>query len=275
MSTLTSTDARMLRGRVVPALLWGGRAQQVLERNLLVFRRRYLVIVSGFFEPLFYLLAIGVGIGALVGDVTLSDGRVIDYTAFVAPGMLASSAMNGAVYETTMNVFFKLKYAKTYDAMVATPITPADVARGELAFALVRGGLYAVAFCVVMLAMGLFLSPWGVLAVPAALLIGFAFGGVGLASTSFMRSWQDFELVTLATLPLFLFSATFYPLDTYPPGIRWLVAWTPLSQGVVLLRSLTTGDVGWGLLVPVAYLAAMGSVGLRVATRRFARLLLS
>jgi len=260
--------------RTTPSFVLGGRrSARLIERNLLVTRHSWLVIVSGFFEPLFYLLAIGVGIGALVGDVTLPDGRVVDYTAFVAPGMLAASAMNGALMDSTFNVFFKLKYAKTYDAMVATPVTTADVARGELAFALVRGGFYAIAFCVVMLAMGLFLSPWGVLALPAALLIGFAFGGVGLASTTFMRSWQDFELVTLAVLPLFLFSATFYPLDTYPAGIRWLVAWTPLSQGVGLLRGLTTGAVGWHLLVPVAYLGVMGWVGLAVATRRFARLL--
>lgn len=262
--------------RVVPLPGWRLRGTaHVVERNLVWFRRVWFVVVSGFFEPLFYLLAIGVGIGQLVGDVTLGDGRVLDYTAFVAPGMLASSAMNGAVLETTMNVFFKMKYAKTYDAMVATPITTADIARGELSFALLRGGLYAGAFCVVMAAMGLFASAWGVLALPAALLIGFGFGGVGLAATTFMRSWQDFELITLVTLPLFLFSATFYPLDTYPSSIRWLVEWTPLSQGVILMRGLTTGQVGWDLLVPVAYLGAMGATGLAVATRRFERLLLT
>jgi len=256
-------------------LLRVGRAPRVVERNLLVFRRQWWILVSGFFEPLFYLLSVGVGIGELVGDVTLPSGRAVDYTAFVAPAMLASSAMNGVVYETTLNVFFKLKYAKLYDAMLATPLAPVDIARGEIGWALVRAGVYAAAFCLVMLVMGLFLSPWGVLALPAALLVGFAFGATGMACTSFMRSWQDFEFVNLAVLPLFLFSATFYPLDTYPSSVRWFVEWTPLSQGVVLTRGLTTGEVGWELVVAAVYLAVMGIVGLAVASRRLARLLLS
>ena len=102
--------------------LAGSRAWPLVERNLLVYRRSWLLIVSGFFEPVFYLLSLGVGIGALVGTVTGPDGQAIEYTAFVAPALLAASAMNGAVYDSTFNVFFKLKYAKTYDAMLATPL---------------------------------------------------------------------------------------------------------------------------------------------------------
>ncbi len=118
-----------LIARVTPPVLFGGRrAGLLIERNLMVYRRGWLVIVSGFFEPLFYLLSIGLGIGALVGAVPLGDGRVIPYTAFVAPALLASSAMNGAIYDSTFNVFFKLKYAKTYDAILATPVGVGDVA---------------------------------------------------------------------------------------------------------------------------------------------------
>ena len=113
-----------LATRTTPLPLAGSRAWLLVERNLMVYRRIWLLIVSGFFEPVFYLFSLGVGIGALVGTVAGPDGQPIDYTAFVAPALLASSAMNGAIYDSTMNVFFKLKYAKTYDAMLATPLEP-------------------------------------------------------------------------------------------------------------------------------------------------------
>ncbi len=261
--------------RVVPPMMFGGRrAARLVERNAMVYRRIWLILVSGFFEPLFYLLSIGVGVGELVGDITLPDGRIIDYTAFVAPALLASSAMNGAVYDSTFNVFDKLKWRKIYDAVLATPIGAGDVALGEITWALIRGLIYATAFLVVMLAMGLVLSPWAVLALPAAVLIGFAFAACGMAATTYMRTWLDFEWVQLAVLPMFLFSATFYPLSTYGPALQWVVRVTPLYQGVALLRGLTTGDVGPELVVPVVYLVTMGLIGLSVASRRLERLLL-
>ncbi len=265
-----------LAARVLPpGLLGGRRALLLVERSLMVYRHTWIIIVSGFFEPLFYLLSIGVGIGALVGDVTGAGGRVVPYTTWVAPGLLASAAMNGAVYESTMNIFFKLKYAKTYDAVLATPLGVGDVAVGEITWALMRGAAYAVVFLAVMLAMGLVESWWAVFVVPGALLIGFAFASVGMAFTSFMRSWNDFDMVQLAVLPLFLFSATFYPLSVYPGALQVVVRLTPLYHGVALLRGLSLGDVGPDLLVHVAYLAAMGLAGLAVTSRRLARLLLA
>ena len=199
----------------------------------------WLVIVSGFFEPIFYLLGIGFGLGALVGDV--GD---IPYAAFVAPGLMATAAMNGAIFESTFNMFFKLKYAKTYDAMLSTPLGPPDVAIGEVSWALIRGLLYAIAFLVVMFVLGLVLSPWAILAIPGALLIGFAAAAVGMAATTFMRKWQDFDLVTVVSTPLFLFSGTFFPISVYPEWLRIVVELTPLYRGVHMLRSFTTGDVG-------------------------------
>ena len=232
-----------LLARVAPPVLFGSRrAGLLIERNLMVYRRGWLVIVSGFFEPLFYLLSIGLGLGALVGSVYV-NGQEIPYTAFVAPALLASSAMNGAIYDSTFNVFFKLNYAKTYDAILSTPVGVGDVALGEIGWALIRGGIYAAAFLVVMFVLGMVLSPWAVLAFPAALLVGFAFGAAGMAATSFMRTWQDFDLVQLVILPLFLFSATFYPITTYPEPIQTLVQLTPLYHGVDLIRGLTTGTV--------------------------------
>ena len=255
---------------------FGGRGSgRLIERHARAYRRAWILLISGVFEPLFYLLSIGVGIGGLVGGVRGPGGQLIGFTSFVAPALLATSAMNGAVADSTFNVFFRLKYAKLYDAALSTPMSSGDVALGEVGWALLRGGLYAVSFQVVMLAMGLIHSAWAVLVVPAALLIGFAFAGAGMAATTFMKSWQHFEFVMLATLPMFLFSTTFYPLSVYPRGLQIFVECTPLFQGVTIVRALTLGGVGPGLLWRVLYLAVMGSAGLVIAGRRIARLLLT
>ena len=260
--------------RIVPPVMFGARASRLIERNLMSYRRTPLVIVSGFFEPLFYLLGIGFGLGALIGSVPGPDGQPIPYGVFVAPGLLATSAMNGAVYESTFNVFFKLRYAKTYDAILATPMGIGDVASGEVGWSLIRGGLYAIGFLAVVLLLGLARSPLAVLAVPAALLLGFAFAAVGMAATTWIRSWQDFDFINVVTLPLFLFSATFYPLTAYGEPLRTIVELTPLYQGVAILRQLMTGAVDATIVVHTAYLAVMGTVGLAIVGRRLDRLLL-
>ena len=246
----------------------------MLERNFLVYRRSWPVIISGFFEPIFYLFSIGVGIGGLVGEVTVG-GSAVDYTAFVAPALLAASAMNGAVFESTFNIFFKLKYGKIYEAILSTPMKTTDIAIGEITWSLGRGLIYAVAFLLVMLAMGLIESPWGVLALPATLLIGFAFAACGMAATTFMNSWQDFDLVNLFVLPLFLFSATFYPLDVYPEIFQVLTQLSPLYHGVELIRSLTLGSLSINLFAHVGFLVAMGGAGSYITSRRLEKLLLS
>jgi lipooligosaccharide transport system permease protein len=250
------------------------KSKLLVERNLLVYRHGWFVILSGFFEPLFYLLSIGVGIGHLVGHVEGPNGHVIGYTAFVAPALLAASAMNGAIYDATFNVFFKLKMAKLYDGVLATPMGVRDVALGELSWALMRGTLYSAAFLLIMLAMGLVSSWWAVLVLPVAVVVAAAFGSIGMASVAFFRSYQDFEWIMLAIMPMFLFSATFYPLSTYPPVLQGIVQWTPLYQGVALTRALTTGVVDVGLLWHVAYLAVMVVAGLSLTARRLERLLL-
>ncbi|CAN5473112.1 ABC transporter permease [soil metagenome] len=261
----------LIASRLLPTgAIAGSRAHRLLERNILVYRHGWLIILSGFFEPIFYLLGIGFGLGSLVGPV--AD---IPYAAFAAPGLMATAAMNGALFEATFNLFFKLRYAKTYDAILATPLKPSDVAVGEVAWALLRGGLYAAAFLLVMLALGLLLSPWGILAIPGAMLIGLASAAVGTALTTFMRKWQDFDLVTVVTLPLFLFSATFFPITVYPDWLRLIVELTPLYRGVHMLRGLTTGEVDALILVDVAYLVVLGLIGTAVTARRLRRLLLT
>jgi lipooligosaccharide transport system permease protein len=261
--------------RIAPPMVFGSRrAALLVERNIYVYRRTMLVIFSGFFEPLFYLLSIGLGIGGLIGTIPGPDGRPIPYELFVAPALLATSAMNGAIYDSTFNVFFKLNYEKTYDAVLATPLGVGDVALGEIAWALIRGTLYAIGFLAVMLVLGLVVSPWMILAIPAAILIGWAFAAVGMAATTFMRTWQDFDLLQLVLLPLFLFSATFYPISVYPEPVQVFVQLTPLYHGVDLLRSLATGTVGVSSLVHVAYLLVMGLIGLAIVSRRLDKLLL-
>ena len=256
------------------------RPTRMVERNLLVYRRTFMVIFSGFFEPLFYLFSMGFGVGALVGAVQLENGSTVAYAVFVAPALLASSAMNGAIYETSNNFFFKLKYAKLYDAIIATPMSLKDVARGEILWALLRGSLYVVGFLAVIAVLGiaglgLISSPLGILAFPAAMVVGFAFAGAGMAATTFVRKWQDFDFLQLAIMPMFLFSGTFYPISAYPPALQVFVQCTPLYRGVHLIRALTTGNPDVWSAVDVIYLLAMGLIGLWIVGKRLNKLLLA
>jgi lipooligosaccharide transport system permease protein len=260
--------------RVVPAPPLGRMPSlRVIERNLIVYRRVWYVFLSGLAEPLFYLLSLGVGLGVLVGRVAGPGGGLIGYRDFVAPALLASSATNGAIYDSTFNVFWHIKYGKTFSAMLATSMSVEDVALGQILWAQLRGLLYAAAFVLVMLAMGLVHSWWAVLLLPTAALIGFAFAALGFACTTYMRSWQDFEYVVLAIMPMFLFSTTFYPLDVYPRAVQLVIECTPMYQGIVLMRDLTFGAVNAGLLIPVAYLTVMGLAGAVVASRRLGTLM--
>ena len=251
----------------------GRRGILLFERNLLSYKSMWTIIVSGFFEPLFFLLALGYGLGGYVGVVTV-DGQTLEYAVFIAPGLLAASAMNGAFYDAT-NVFWKLRYQKLYDSILSTPLNPRDIAAGETVWALFRGLIYAVGFFAVILALGLVESWWALLALPATIFLGFAFAGAGIAAVTYMRSWQDFDILNLAILPMFLFSATFFPLSTYPRWLELVIQATPLYHGVELLRSLTTGTVGWYQLFDVAYLAALGLVGMLIVSRRIEKLLLT
>jgi lipooligosaccharide transport system permease protein len=261
--------------RAVPVPAGAGMARMLVERNARSFRVFWPTLVSGFFEPVFYLFSLGVGLGALVGRVDVGDGRTVPYAVFVAPALLASSAMNGAVFDTTGNVFFKLKYARLYDSVLATPLGPRDVAVGEVTWALLRGSAYAAIFLLVMALSGTVTTWWSLLTLPAAVLIGLAFAGVGMAATTYMRSWQDLDLVQLAVLPMFLFSATFYPLSTYPASLQGVVQLTPLYHGVALTRELALGTVAWTTLGHIAYLVVLGLAGVVVAARRLERTLLS
>ena len=269
MATATPT-----RRRALPFPIAFGASAALVERNMRAARSYWRTFVSGFFEPVFYLFAMGVGIGALVGDVQV-DGRAIPYAIFVAPAMMATSAMNGAIYDSTANVFGKLKHSKLYELVLATPLRPLEVAVGEISWALLRGLVYSCAFLLVAAVAGFVQSWWALLAIPVCTLIGLAFASLGMAATTFMRSWNDMDYVQLVILPMFLFSATFYPLSAYPPVLQGVVQATPLYHGVALVRSLTMGELSLGLLVHVAYLLALSAFGLWATTRRITRLLMT
>jgi lipooligosaccharide transport system permease protein len=227
-----------------------------------------MVVFSGFFEPLFYLFFFVYPLERFIGDV-----GALEYAVFVAPALLASSAMNGAFYDAT-NVFWKLRYGKVYDSILSTPVGPKDVAVGETIWAVVRSLLYSTAFLVVITALGLVESWWALLALPACFVIGFGFAGAGIAAVTWMRNWKDFDLIQLVMLPMFMFSATFYPISVYPEVLEWIVRVLPLYHGIELVRSLTTGSVSAFQLVNVAYLLIMGLIGLAIASRRIDKLLL-
>jgi lipooligosaccharide transport system permease protein len=247
-------------------------AVRVVERNVLAYRRMWFIFLTGFAEPFLFLLSIGVGVGNLVGNIEVA-GQSVEYDHFVAPGLLAMSAMTGALLDATFNFFVKFKYTKVYDAVLATPIGTRDLATGEITWSLLRGAIYSTVFLLTMVAFGLVGSWWALLAAPVAVLIGFGFAGAGLAATTWMRSFLDFDYVNLTIVPLFLFSATFFPLSRYPAWLEAIVRITPLYQGVVLERSLILGNVHWTLFLNAAYLAVMGLVGVRVAGHRLGRLL--
>jgi lipooligosaccharide transport system permease protein len=265
-----------LQPRVAPRLpgaFGTRRALRLVERNIVSYRRMWLLFVTGAVEPIFYLLSLGVGLGQLIPHVTGPGGSPVTYVHFVAPALLATAAMNGAMYDATFGIFFRLKYGKVYDAVLATPLTPPDIALGELAWCLMRGGFYAVAFTIVAAFFGVLASPWAVLAIPAALLIGLGFAGLGMAIATYMKSWQDFEVVNLLMMPMFLFSTTFFPLGVYPRGLQLFVEITPLYQGIEIVRGLMLGAVDPSLLLRCLYLALMALGGLTIAARRFGKLL--
>jgi lipooligosaccharide transport system permease protein len=249
--------------------LYARRARMVVLRDLYAVKTSaWGVVLSGFFEPVFYLMSFGLGLGGMVGAVQGPDGSPVPYAAFLAPALLATSAMNGAIYDSTWNVFFKLKFGKLYDAMVATSLGTFDIALGEIAYALLRGLVYSLGFMAVMYSLGLVLSPWGFLAVPAASLIAFAFASCGMAVTSYMKTFQEMDWINFLLLPMFLFSATFYPLTVYPPWLQTVIQCLPLWHGVELMRGLTLTTPHWGLLVHVAYFGTMAVLGLAFTTRR-------
>ncbi|MEV8370012.1 ABC transporter permease [Microbacterium sp. NPDC064584] len=272
--TAVTENAPVRRAGGVRAL-WAGNPAAVVQRGLLAARSSsWVVVLSGFFEPVFYLLSMGIGLGALIGTVETTSGLEVSYAAFIAPALLAVSAMNGAIYDSTWNVFFKLNYGKLYEGMLSTSLGPLDVALGEILYALLRGLLYATGFMIIMQIAGLNLAWTAILAIPAVLLIAFGFASLGMAVTSYMKAFQHMDWINFVLLPMFLFSATLYPITVYPEFIQVIVKIFPLWHGVELVRGLTTGALYWGMLWHVLYYIVMIAVGLVFTTKRLRALFL-
>ena len=273
-TTSTASAAKPLRTGGVSAL-YAGNAGAVLARGLQATKsNNWVIVASGVFEPIFYLLSLGIGLGAYIGSVTDAHGNEIAYAAYIAPALLAVSAMNGAVYDSTWNVFFKMNHAKLYQGMLATSLGPLDVALGEIALALLRGAAYGFTFQIVMQVLGLNLSWTALLAVPAVVLIAFGFASIGMGITSYLKTYQHMEWIPFVMLPMFLTSATFYPITVYPEPIQWFVQALPLWHGIELIRGLTTGILTPLMLVHVTYYLLMIVVGLFFTTRRLRALFL-
>jgi lipooligosaccharide transport system permease protein len=218
-------------------------ALRIWQRNLLLYRRSWLMnILPNFFSPLLYLVSIGIAVGVYIG--TKISG--IEYVVFLAPALAGNAAMNGGVFETTYNVFVKMRFSKLYDAVITTPLEPEDVAAGELAWATTRAVLYGMAFLVVMLGFG-FIHSWLAVLTPIEFaLLGLVFALVGMIFTALSPSIDYFSyFFTLFVTPLFLFSATFFPISNLPQPLQ-VVAWiSPLFHGSEALRDLTLrGDLG-------------------------------
>jgi lipooligosaccharide transport system permease protein len=247
---------------------YSGRSRAIMERAYIAFKSStWMIVISGFVEPVLFLLSFGYGLKDLVGDITVA-GQPIGYVAFIAPALLATSAMNGAIYDSTMNVYFKLKHDRIYHGMLATSLGPMDVALGEISWALLRGLSYAIGFMAIVTPLGLIPSMWGILAIPAAVLIAFGFASFGMAVTSYMKSWQQLEIVNVVLLPMFLFSGSFYPLSVFPDWLQTVIRLFPLAHAIDLVRGLTLGNISWALVGHAMYFVVMIVVGLFFTTKR-------
>jgi lipooligosaccharide transport system permease protein len=252
--------------------LYAGRARAILERAFIALRSStWVPIVTGFIEPVLYLLAFGYGMGELIGDVDSGRGTV-DYAVFIAPGLLATSAMNGAIYDSTWNVFFKLNESKLYKGMLATPLGPLDVALGEITWALLRGLSYAIAFLAITAPLGLVPGVSAILAIPAAVFIAFGFASFGMAITSYFKTYQQMGMINIVLLPMFLFSGSLYPISVYPDWLEFLIQLFPSWHGIELVRDLWFGYWDYGTLLHLGYFCVMIVTGLYFTTRRLRNL---
>ena len=251
------------------ASVYSGRATVMIERALYAAKSsNWLIIISGFVEPVLYLMAFGFGIGQLIGDIQDGSGNPVSYAAYIAPALLATSAMNGALYDATWTVFFKMHFGKIYQVMLSSSLGPMDVALGEISWALLRGAAYSIGFMAIVTPLGLVTSAWGLLAIPAATLIAFGFASVGMAITSYMKNFQQMNWINFFLLPMFLFSGTFFPVSVYPDWIEVIVKALPLWQGVDLVRSLMLGVIDLSVLGHIAYFVLMITLGLSFTTVR-------
>ncbi len=241
-------------------------AMSVWRRNAAMYKRSWkLNLLPNFFEPVFYLTSIGVGVGAYISEMA-----GMSYAEFLAPGLVCVAAMNGASFEVTYNVFVRMEFEKSYDAMLTTPIEPIDILVGELLWAMSRACIYGLCFFVVVSLFGLAAFPGALLALLAIPLTGFLFGAIGLAFTMLIRNIDLYSFYfTLFLTPLFLFSGVFFPLEERLSGLALLVAEVlPLLHPVRFARSCFLGNFDFIMLWDLFYCVALASLLLWWAQKR-------
>jgi lipooligosaccharide transport system permease protein len=246
---------------------------RVVEHQAAIFRRFWRSSVTFYvLNPVLFLAAMGVGLGGLI-DERSGDVDGVPYLTFVAAGLMAAGAMLGAAAESLWPVMAGTKWVRTFHAMVATPVRPADVYSGIVAWTIARAGVGATIFLAVAAILGAVPSLWGIAAVPAAALCAAAFAAPITAFSASQETDARFPLIMrIGVLPLFLFSGTFFPVSQLPAALRPLSVVSPLWHGVELCRGATTGSINpWAALVHVAVLAACVAAGWMWGTRTFTR----
>ena len=234
---------------------------RVWERNLTVYRKNWKIsFVPPLLEPLFYLLAFGVGLSALVGNVPY-EGRQITYIQFIAPALISVSIMYNSFFETTYTSYVRMYYQKTFDAMMSTPLSLEEIITGEIFWGATKSVIAAAIMMAVISLFGLISFPLGLSIIPLAFLGGIAFGSVGMLFTGMVANIDQFNLpIFLLVTPMFLFSGTFFPIETLPAWARHVAAALPLTHLVDMVRSLSYGEMGTRLLWDLAYLAVFSFV---------------
>jgi len=211
-------------------------------RNAAIFKHTYkLSLLAWFFEPFFYLIAMGLGLGRYLPQV-----QGIKYIDFIAPGLVALTTMYGSTFETTWNAFFKMDRGRIYEAAISTPLALEDVALGEALWGTTRAMIYGSAFIIVAFPFGVIHSWWSLLTPPALALIGMLFALLGLSFTYHIKKIDFLSYYwTLFLTPMFMFSGIFFPLEKLPAWVQTLSWFMPLRHAVELMRALLlTGDTG-------------------------------
>lgn len=249
------------------------RLIRVWQRNWDVYLKTWKInFLPPLLEPIFYLLAFGAGLGYLVGQIPFS-GRLITYTAFIAPGILAINVMQNAFFETTYASYVRMYYQKTFDAIMATPLTVEEIILGEIFWGASRSLMATVLMMIVLSFFGLLAYPWSLAIIPAAFLGGLAFGSAGMCFTALMPNIEAFNLpVFLFITPMFLFSGTFFPLDQLPFWAK-ILAWIfPLTHVVELIRAMALNILSpenlWNFLYLLVFCLITLPLSLRLMVRR-------
>jgi len=259
---------------LAPAPGPGHLTLRALRCWLVVYRRIWRSsIASSFLGPLFYLGAMGYGLGSLVDAHGTASLGGVSYLQFVAPAILATQAMQSAISESTFPVFGSVKWNKLYIAAQATPLRPADIFRGHLLFITLRITLNSAVYLVVMAAFGAVRSAWLILGLPAAVLLGLAFAAPTAAWAVTRQVETSFNYVfRFGMIPLMLFSATFFPLSQLPGWLRPVAYATPLWHGVALCRGLSLGTLSpAAAAIHVGYLAVLAGIGVWAGDRTYRR----